>query len=67
MKIRLCTIGLAMVALVALLPPSGAWAQNSVSDSGSETELSPARQAIHWSHDRLSEFDAAIASLEVRP
>ena len=56
-----------MVALVALLPPSGAWAQNSVSDGGSETKLSPARQPIHWSLDRLSEFDAAIASLEVRP
>jgi ATP/maltotriose-dependent transcriptional regulator MalT len=59
MKLYSWTFGVAVMAQVALFAPPSAFAQAQTSD-----QLSPPRQAIQWSQDRLSEFDAAITNLE---
>jgi len=60
MKLLSYIYGLAVLSYVALPSIPAALAQA----SDCQDRLSPARQAIHWSQDRLSKFDAAIAGME---
>ncbi|MBC9882972.1 hypothetical protein G8O24_37355 [Bradyrhizobium sp. INPA01-394B] len=55
---------LAILAEVMLLAAPSGFAQDQASQSAPSSQPSSARRAIQWSQDRLSEFDAAIASLE---
>jgi hypothetical protein len=66
MKPHSSFIGLAIVVQAALSSAPAAFAQDSISQPAvaSRSEPSLARQAIQWSHDRLSELDATIAVLE---
>ncbi len=59
MKLRSWTFGIAILAHVSLLAAPAALAQGSASG-----QPSPARQAIQWSQDRLSELDAAVAKAD---
>ena len=58
MRLLLCTYDLAVLTYVAVPPVPASLAQA----SDCQDQLSPARQAIHRSQDRLSKFDAAIAA-----
>jgi len=60
MKLLSCIYALAVLSYVALPSIPAALAQA----SDRQDQLSPARQAIRWSQDRLSKFDAAIAGME---
>lgn len=66
MKSRSWAFCLAILAEVTLLAAPSGFAQNQASHAAPSNQDQPssARQAIQWSQDRLSEFDAAIASLE---
>jgi hypothetical protein len=66
MKIRSTALCLAILAQTALFAAPVAFAQDSTShpSSASPAKSSTARQAIQWSQDRLTEFDATIAALE---
>ena len=66
MKIPSSALGLAIFAQAALFAAPVAFAQDSTShpSSASQGQPSSARQAIQWSQDRLTEFDATIAALE---
>lgn len=59
MKLRSWPFGIAIVAHVTLLAAPATLAQGSASG-----QPSPARQAIHWSQERLSELDAAVAKVD---
>jgi len=59
MELRSWAFGLAILAHATLLAAPPTVAQVSASN-----QLSPTRQAIEWSRDQLSEFDAAVAKLE---
>lgn len=66
MKPRPWALGLAILSQVTLLSGAPTFAQNANPSAApaSQDQLSPARQAMGWSRDRLSELDAAIAVLE---
>jgi len=59
MKPRLCTYGVAILAYVVLLPLPVTLAQVLGSQPSPDCQDPP-----HWSQDRLSKFNVAIASLE---
>ena len=59
MTLRSWAFGISILVQATLLATPATHAQGSASD-----QLSPGRQAIQWSQDRLSEFDAAIARME---
>lgn len=66
MKLRLSTIGLVLVAQVALSTAPVAFAQGTTAQSQPAAQDDPsfARRAVEWSQDRLAEINATIAVLE---
>jgi len=66
MKSRSWAFCLAILAEVTLLAAPSGFAQDQAPRAARSEQDQPSstRQAIQWSQDRLSEFDAAIASLE---
>ncbi|GEO87650.1 MULTISPECIES: hypothetical protein [Alphaproteobacteria] len=66
MKLRLSTIGLALVAQTVLFSAPAALAQETTAQTAPATQDDPslARQALEWSQDRVAELDATIAVLE---
>lgn len=65
MKYWSLALGLAILTQITLLTVPSAFAQAPTSPPAAKPdEASAARQAIQWSHDRLSELDATIGALE---